>query len=203
MIKLHSRIAAGVPRWVAWCAYATTLAVLPSGIWRVALVVADAPLIEAAPAPGGRGPVLWEGPAYVITLSVVSELLACLTVGLVAPWGEAVPPWVPGLGGRRIPVLAAAVPAAIGATICTLLWPYALLMVALDRKVNGAAGSVQLDGLQSVAFWITYGPLVLWGPLLWIVTVHYWRRRTTGTGPAQLRPDGTEKVVQAADRERH
>jgi hypothetical protein len=179
MIKLHGRIAAGVPRWVIWCAYATTLAVLPSGIWRIALVVADAPLIEAAPTPGGRGPVLWEGPSYVITLTVVSELLAYLTVGLVAPWGEAVPQWVPGLGGRRIPVLAAVVPAAIGATICTLLWPYALLMVALDRKVNGATGSVQFDGWQSVAFWITYGPLVLWGPLLWIVTVHYWRRRTT------------------------
>jgi hypothetical protein len=178
MSKLHSRIADGVPRWVVWCAYATTLTVLPSSVWRIALVVAGADLIHEAPSVGGRGPVLWEGAGYVITLSVVSELLAYLTVGLVATWGEVVPRWIPGLGGRGVPVLAALVPASVGAAICTVIWPYALLMLALGRKVNGAVGTVQFTGWQSVAFWIAYGPLVLWGPLVWVVIVHYWRRRT-------------------------
>jgi hypothetical protein len=182
VIKPHGRIVDGVPRWVVWCAYGAALTVLPSGLWRIALVVADAHLIETAPTAEGRGPVVWDGPLYVIVLTVVSELFAYLAVGLVSTWGEVVPRWVPGLGGRRIPVLAVVVPASIGATICSLLWPYALLMVALGRKVNGASGTVRFDSEQSVAFWTAYGPLVLWGPLLWIVTVHYWRRRRAAGG---------------------
>ncbi|MBM2619508.1 hypothetical protein JIG36_28535 [Actinoplanes sp. LDG1-06] len=130
-------------------------------------------------------PTLWDGPVYVIMLSLVSELLAFLTVGLVATWGEVVPRWVPGLGGRRIPVLAAVVPAAIGATICTVLWPYAMTMLALGRKMNGDVGIMQFNDWQALAFWGTYTPLVLWGPLVWIATVHYWRRRTRVTSPAE------------------
>ncbi|MBO3738593.1 hypothetical protein J5X75_13790 [Actinoplanes sp. NEAU-H7] len=123
--------------------------------------------------------MVWDGPLYVILLTVVSELLAYLAVGLVATWGEVVPRWVPGLGGRRVPVLAAVVPASIGATACTLLWPYALLMLASGRKLDGSSGVMEFTSEQSVVFWIAYLPLVLWGPLLWIVTVHYWRRRTS------------------------
>lgn len=178
MVKLHGKIADGVPKWVVWCAYAAACTVLPSGIWRIALVVADAHLIEGKPTDEGRGLVVWDGPGYVVVLTVVSELLAYLAVGLVSRWGEVVPRWIPGLGGRRIPVLAAAVPAAIGATILSILWPYAFIMLALGRKLNGSSGTLQLDTEQSVAFWAAYLPLALWGPLLWIVTVHYWRRRT-------------------------
>lgn len=197
MISPHGRIVDGVPRWVVWCAYAVPLTVLPSGIWRIALVAAGVHLMEETPAPGGRGPVVWDGPVYVITLSIVSELLALLTVGLVAVWGEVVPRWVPGLGGRRIPVLAAVVPAAIGATICTVLWPYAFLMLVLGRKLNGDLGVMQFSDWQAVAFWGTYLPLVLWGPLVWICTVHYWRRRTSArrSTPAPADPAGAESLV--------
>ncbi|WP_436532634.1 hypothetical protein [Actinoplanes sp. HUAS TT8] len=178
MVTLHGRVAEGVPRWVIWCAYAAPFTVLPSGIWRLALVVAGAHLIDQAPSAEGRGPVVWDGPLYVVVLTVVSELLAYLTVGLVAVWGEVVPRWVPRLGGRPIPVLAAVVPAAAGATICTILWPYALFMLAEGQKLNGTPGVMHFDGAQMVLFWAAYSPLLLWGPLVWVCTVHYWRRRS-------------------------
>ncbi|MGH3480307.1 MAG: hypothetical protein ACRDQD_26160 [Nocardioidaceae bacterium] len=39
----------------------------------------------------------------VVVLTVVTEGLALLTLGLVRPWGERVPGWIPHVGGRHIP----------------------------------------------------------------------------------------------------
>lgn len=73
-----------VPRWAVRVAHAIPLCVLPSGLWRVALVLGLA----------GYNTdyhwAVWERP-YVIGLSVVSEGLALLALGLVRPWGEVVP----------------------------------------------------------------------------------------------------------------
>ncbi len=58
MANLHGRIAAGAPRWAVAAAYATTLTVLPSGVWRVLTVNAHAPLLRPARRLGpaaGRG----------------------------------------------------------------------------------------------------------------------------------------------------
>ncbi|MFD0346588.1 hypothetical protein ACFQ0M_11775 [Kitasatospora aburaviensis] len=100
LTKLHGPTAAGVPRWAVWTAYATTLTALPSCIWRIAAMNLNAPLIDHNDAPPeGHGAVLVSGEGswwYVIALSVVSEALAFLAVGLVARWGEVWPRWVPG-----------------------------------------------------------------------------------------------------------
>ena len=106
-----------VPRHVAVAAHLTALTVLPSGVWRVVLgcgvtlgfARAD---LEADGIPG-RGTVM------VVFLTVLTEALALLTLGLVKPWGEVVPRWVPALGGRRVPPAAAVVPAAIGGILLT------------------------------------------------------------------------------------
>ncbi|WP_416876051.1 hypothetical protein [Kitasatospora sp. SC0581] len=36
---------------------------------------------------------------------------------------------------------------------------------------------VVTHGWQTVVFWIGYLPLAAWGPLLAVLTVHYYRRR--------------------------
>lgn len=109
---------------------------------------------------------------------MVSEAAAFLTVGLVARWGEVWPRWIPGLGGRRVPVLAAVVPAGLGAAVL-LVFPYALVMFAFGRMINGSPGGLIVHGWQTVAFWVTYAPLAAWGPLLGVLTVHYFRRRSS------------------------
>jgi hypothetical protein len=179
-MRWHPATVPGVPRRVRWYAYAATLTVLPSGIWRLLAVYGHVPLVDHPADPGaGHGPILITGWWYVLALTVVSEALAYLTVGLIAPWGETVPRWVPGLGGRRIPVAAVTIPAALGATFLTLLWPYALVMIALGRTVQGEVAGVDPHGWQAVAFDVAYWPLAAWGPLLGLVTLHYHRRRTT------------------------
>src|SRR5690606_25794922 len=49
------------------------------------------------------GRPLWEV-AYIPSLSVISLGLASLTIGLVRPWGEVFPAWLPWIGGRRVPL---------------------------------------------------------------------------------------------------
>lgn len=110
-----------VVRWARWAAHVAALTTLPSGLWRVAL---------AAGLPVGYSPAaartLFDAPGpgsiYLIGLSVVLEGLALLTLGLVQPWGEVVPHWIPFLGGRRVAPMAAVIPAAAGAVALTFLW---------------------------------------------------------------------------------
>jgi hypothetical protein len=152
------------PRWTVRMAHIIPLCVLPSGLWRIALVAGLA---------GYHGRLkTWEGP-YILSLTVISEALALLTFGLVRPWGEVVPGWIPFLGGRRIPVMAAAVPAGLGALAVTAVWTFATV-----NSPNLANGPVGLSGLSLWAVYVCYAPLLAWGPLLAVVTVAYYRRRT-------------------------
>ncbi|GAO07724.1 hypothetical protein ACWCYK_04550 [Streptomyces lydicamycinicus] len=176
LTTLHGRTVPGVPRWAERTAYAITLLALPSCVWRIAAINLNAPLLDHdATAPAGPEPFDGEW-WYLIGLSVFSEALAFLAVGLVARWGEVWPRWVPVLHGRPVPVLAAALPAGLG-SVALLVFPYAMVMSALGLKITGEPEGMAAHGWQVVAFWIAYLPLTAWGPLLGILTVHYYRRR--------------------------
>lgn len=120
---------------------------------------------------------------YVPALSVVSLALGALTLGLVQRWGEVVPRWVPGIGGRRVPVAAAVVPAVAGGAAVCLLCLYAVLnahfhwvthvkpLIGEDRTGPGITGLAAELGVWA------YSPLLLWGPLLLAVAIAYLRRR--------------------------
>jgi hypothetical protein len=171
---------AGVPRWARTAALTVPLAVLPSGLWRIAT--------ECFPALKGSGdtgrgdlPGWLPGEVYVIFLSVLSELLAFTAVGLIAAWGEVFPRWIPVLRGRRVPPLAAVVPAAIGTVVLTVIWTaafaadFAGTTLQGDPTPSGYPG--EAGGWKALAYYICYIPLLLWGPLLGLVTVAYWKRR--------------------------
>jgi len=161
---------AGVPRWIRWAAWASVLAPVPSGAWRLALA-AGAPLGFSADRLRGIGVPGWAS-LYVVGLSVVSVGLACLALGLIRPWGEVFPQWVPALGGRNVPALAAVIPAGLAAVLLTAIC------------VEGAAGwGNQFDvtgspsGGAAALMTTVYAPMLAWGPLLGIVTVAYYIRR--------------------------
>ncbi|ATL30033.1 hypothetical protein [Streptomyces formicae] len=155
-----------VPRWAALAAHAVPLITLPSALWRVALV---AGLPVTAEPQSGTGEA-----AYILMLSVVSEGLALLTLGLVRGWGETVPSWLPGIGGRPVRPLAAVVPALLGAFAL-----FALLGWAFYAPIAGLGdGSVTDSSAQTALLLVCYAPLVAWPPLLTAVTVAYYRRRT-------------------------
>jgi hypothetical protein len=146
------------------------LTVLPAGVWRIIMgfgvTMGFSPTaMEASDIPG------W-GSAWVLFLTVLSEALALLTIGLVRPWGEIVPAWVPRLGGRRIPPAAVVAPATAGGILLTFIWTFAVvrLFVATVEGFIGGTG-----------WWVLmvscYLPALLWGPLLLYVTYLYHRRR--------------------------
>ncbi|QKW21245.1 hypothetical protein HUT16_21225 [Kitasatospora sp. NA04385] len=183
----------GTPRWARIAAHAVPLAVLPSGLWRL-LMTAGAAGVDHSADPGHRSTLA--DYAYVLALSLVSEGLALLTLGLVKPWGERVPRRVPLLGGRRVPVRAAVLPAATGVVLLTLIaaW-YVLDPLLFHVHFTPSVGDkgtpdshLEVSGWSRVLFAACYLPLLLWPPLLAAVTLAYHRRRTAGpTAPGTVR----------------
>ncbi|MFJ5675646.1 hypothetical protein [Streptomyces sp. NPDC093097] len=149
-------------------AAAVLWASVPSTLWRLAVTVG----IPLGLAESEYDSMLIPGWGYLLLplLCVVQEALAFLTLGLVRPWGEVWPRWIPYLRGRRIPVPAAVVPAALGAFACTVygvLFVWTTLHAEMDITPWG-------EWLMNAC----YVPLAAWGPLLAVVTLHYYRRRT-------------------------
>ena len=111
-------------------------------------------------------PMLWAG----LGLAVSASLGAWLTCGLVRPWGEVFPRWLPGLRGRRVPIRLAVVPGLLVA-----------VMVATAAK-----DGVQSLGDDGALTAITEWPLVtlpaflwpLWAFALAMATANYGIRRT-------------------------
>ncbi len=157
------------PRWAQRAATLTVLTTVPCGLWRMAMAVgvpvgaSDQIRQERYGFPG------W-GTVYVFGLSSLLLGLALLTLGLVQKWGEVVPGWIPLIGRKRVPPLAAVVPAGVGAAALTLLW------VGVFSNVEQIFVQYGLDGAERVLMTACYAPLLLWGPLLAAVTVSYHRR---------------------------
>jgi len=159
------------PRWAVAAAHLAALTALPSCVWRLALAAGfdlgyHPEWIEAnASSFGDR--------AYLVALSLLTEGLALLTLGLIRPWGERLPAWVPILAGRRVPPLAAVIPASIGSVGLILLWSLNPLMYT-DLFYD----PLEPQGGWQILMATVYLPLVLWGPLLAVVTHAYYRRRS-------------------------
>ncbi|WP_344589589.1 hypothetical protein [Actinomadura vinacea] len=174
------------PRWIVWAAYAVPLCVLPSVLWRLALVVGLFDEHEAAPLG-----VTWGERLYVPSLSIISMGLALLTLGLVQPWGRVVPRWVPFLGGRPVPTLAAVIPATAGSVALFGLCAYVVLngiFSWVDRGlvlIGDDQGAQMPTGLAGNLVALCYAPLFAWAPLLAIVTIAYYKTRS-----AEDRPGG-------------
>jgi hypothetical protein len=155
------------PRWAERTAHLIPLLTLPSGLWRVPLALG----MSMGMLQDGRPVHVTGGEAvYVLSLSVVCEALALLSFGLVRRWGEVVPAWIPVLGGRPIPRLAVVIPAMAGAVALTTIWVYATanLFVFVRPDFAGGWWTALLAGC--------YLPLLLWGPLLFLLAVNYHHR---------------------------
>lgn len=167
-VRTHHRDGRPPQRWAVIAAQLVPLATLPSGLWRLALV-AGLPLglrVDGADVTVHG----WEA-VYIVALSVVCEALALLTLGLVQPWGERAPSWLPIIGGRRVRPSAAIVPAALGAGALAFIWGWAFRHFPHVGEIgfSGTSGHVLLV--------VCYLPLLLWAPLLAAVTYAYYRRR--------------------------
>lgn len=161
------------PRWAVRAAHVAAWSTVPSGVWRVALVLGVPVGVmereEFLAAFPDNSPLI--GLAYVLLIGAVAEAASCLTLGLVRPWGEVVPRWIPFLGGRPVNRRLAVLAAALGALAVTVLW-WILFFGGLLTSPSPDPG-ISADEALFVA---SYAPLLLWGPLLAAVTWSYHRR---------------------------
>ncbi len=86
-------------------------------------------------------------------------------------WGEVLPGWVPGLGGRRVPVLLAVIPGTVMSVMITVAG-LSVLRFALQGGLTGAG----VPGL----LWLP------WGIALGLATYAYYQRRTTSCATRRL-----------------
>jgi hypothetical protein len=156
------------PRWAVRAAHLVSLVVLPSALWRLGLVLGFSMggTENGEPVHVTGGEAVW-----VLTLSVITEGLALLTLGLVRPWGQRFP---------RTLVLGLAT---FGVLSLALIWGY-----AFRDFPDVAQGSSRLGFSDAghVVLLACYTPLLLWAPLLAAVTWDYARRTRPQRGIAPL-----------------
>jgi hypothetical protein len=155
-----------VPAWATRCAHLVSLVVLPAGLWRLGIAAGFSMGLHDADNAGLPG---WQS-LYIVSLTIITEAFALLTLGLVKPWGERVPRWIPLIGGRHIPPRPVAAVAFAGAAALQLIWTYAFRNPDMPGLTFTSTG-------WEVLFFACYLPLLLWAPLLAAVTVAYRRRR--------------------------
>ncbi|MCR6488213.1 hypothetical protein M8542_35830 [Amycolatopsis sp. OK19-0408] len=108
-------------------------------------------------------PVLWAG----LGLAVSAAAGAWLTSGLIRPWGEVFPRWIPGLRGKRVPVRLAVVPGLVVAVL--------VATTAKDLLLSFATSD---SALAAVTDW----PLVTLPMLLWPLWAFALAMAATGYG---------------------
>ncbi|MFC9702407.1 hypothetical protein ACFTWD_17055 [Streptomyces sp. NPDC056943] len=158
-----------VPRWAVLAAHAVPLVTLPAGLWRLALV-AGLPVTQDAE----LGTMGFGESVYVVSLSVVSELLAFLTLGLVRSWGEIFPRWMPFLGGRRVNPAAAT-----GAAFAGVAGLCAIIAWGVYASIADLGPGIPASPAQDALLIACYTPLLAWPVLVAAVAASYYRRRTS------------------------
>jgi hypothetical protein len=121
-----------------------------------------------------------------LLLGGAAALGVVLTVGLIRPWGEVFPRWMPGLAGRPVPIRAAAIPGGIVATLVTL--------AAIPMLVAMLGGDITVvDKVLSVLLF----PFSIWGPALALAVWGYVAHRTAtrGAEPVEGRSPAVDRIA--------
>lgn len=128
------------------------------------------------------GVVLWAG----LGLAAASIGGACLTWGLVRPWGERFPRWMLGLAGRRVPIGLAVVPALV----------VAAFVATSSRAILVGLATADADErhelLSFPLIWLPQLLWPLWAAALALAALHYRERRHLSDARANA---GTARFV--------
>lgn len=171
------------PRWTRpeeaarWGRWATAVAVI------IPLVYAATRLAWALGIPlglteeffrQGQAEGLFAAGAALATVAIAGS---ALTLGLVQRWGEVFPRWLPGLGGRRVPLALAIVPASVVAVL--------VANAGLTFWRRTLIGDTSFDFFGGD--WAALAPELLWplwGLALGAATLAYYLRRRRNGGPS-------------------
>ncbi|WP_129663846.1 hypothetical protein [Phytoactinopolyspora endophytica] len=165
--------APGTPRWAIRAAHVISLVTLPAALWRLGIIVGIPWGYDRAWIERSQLDTL-DGAAYLLGLSVVSEIAALCSYALVQRWGEVMPPWAWPLRGWAIPAWLPAVCGVLGGVAMTAMWTVGTAVLAM----SGTAFDSQMEpGAATTVQLLAYAPMVVWGPLLLALSFQYSRRR--------------------------
>ena len=159
-------------RWGRWAVYAAVVIPILYALTRWAWALGFPLGISEEFLREGQEVGLWWAGAALATIALGG---AILTLGLVQRWGEVFPRWIPLLGGRRVPIPLAVVPAAL---VCVLVTTAGLMFVRLT--LTGGLGAILGEGVLSAENWAALAPELLWplwGAALGAATLAYYYRR--------------------------
>lgn len=163
-----------VPGWAQVAGWLSLLMPLPAVLWRVAMLAG----VDVGFADAGQFRSSAGGIGYVLTLEIVSVLAAILCFGLIRPWGERVPGWLPG-AGRAIPRWLPLALGTIGLVVMVIL-----LGQTLADIIAGALGASDAwqpyAGMSpgQMALWLAcYIPFYAWPIAVAVALIGYGLRR--------------------------
>jgi hypothetical protein len=156
------------PRWALRLAYALPLLLLPSCLWRLPFAF-DFTMGQVQDT---RMPGLAISIPYVFGLSILTEVAALASIGLVSRWGETFPTWVPIVGGKRVPPMVVIIPATIGGLVMTCVT--AMMGLTWFGVIEGVPyENLWWEALAKTAI----APIAVWGPTVLALTAAYHVRR--------------------------
>ena len=159
-------------RWGSWATYVAVTIPILYAITRWAWALGFPLGISERFLREGQEVGLWWAGAALATLAVGG---AVLTLGLVQGWGEVFPRWIPFVGGKRVPIPLAVVPASLVAVLVTTA---GLMFVRLT--LTGRLGAILGEGVLTAQNWAALTPELLWplwGAALGAATLAYYYRR--------------------------
>src|SRR5690625_3381049 len=155
-------------RWAVVAAWVSALAGLAPVMWRVHMLLWGAGW-DLAPEYRSQPQLI----GYVLALCVLEAIASLLVLGLVRPWGEVWPRWLPVVAGRLIPpwlVVAVASLGALAVTVIVIMTAYQLT----GMTVQGVSNPVlQVHGWHRGFLLAHYLPWPLWPIGLWLAIIAY------------------------------
>ncbi|HEX6299786.1 MAG TPA: hypothetical protein VF148_04930 [Acidimicrobiia bacterium] len=157
-------------RWGKWVTFVAVAVPLLYAVTRYAWALGIPVGITEEFLREGQAIGLWWAGAALATLAVGGALL---TLGLIRPWGETFPRWIPIIEGRRVPPRLAIIPASL---VSVLVTSAGLMFIRLVMT----GGLTETFAFAEEVGWVALAPELLWplwGAALAAATLAYHYRR--------------------------
>ncbi|MFG1816016.1 hypothetical protein ACGFIF_19795 [Kribbella sp. NPDC049174] len=148
-------------RWGLWATIVAVLCPMPYALLRMTWLLPNPIGFDAAELNAEPGIKL-----FGLGLGVIALTAGIVTLGLIRPWGEVWPRWIPFVAGRPVPIKAAVIPGAVAAT----------LLLVSSTSLIGLLWSSDAPTAENVLFLLIL-PFPLWGAAVGLATAAYYYRR--------------------------
>ncbi|GAB2634041.1 hypothetical protein [Kribbella swartbergensis] len=148
-------------RWGFWATIVAVLCPMPYALLRMTWLLPNPIGFDAAELNAEPGIKL-----FGLGLGLIALMSGIVTLGLIRPWGEVWPRWIPFLAGRPVPIKAAVVPGAVAAT----------LLLVSSASLAGMLWSPDASTAENLLYLLIL-PFPLWGASVGLATAAYYYRR--------------------------